>query len=463
MAGVSRVSRAALTACLTCPLCKGYFREASALADCGHTFCRDCIIKKIDEQGIESCPVCNAALGIAPEEKLRADPQIQAIRDKAFPPKIEVDASEAPTTELPTKIKERSISSLVKTPKMATQPTLKERRPYAARRKFTSHLFSVGKLPNNSEDHDQKTEMASAQKSTKMTTSANKKKNSADIFEDRQNCETIDNEELHKPLRSLVVASVKKSQKLSCLRESGKNRTTTEDSLRESPEEDSHDGITNPVWFSLVTSPNQVEAKRLPQLVKNFYRIGDGTIQVSSILKLIMKKLELASDVKVEILCHGKPVCPSTTLHCLLKQWLSRKPKYKVQRPLQPVPLISSPPPPPTSSLVWHSPVKGSVLQASPCGQVAKAATFVDKFKDELPPDVIAVMCALFKIDDKLQNDVEDALIAHGGIDALDHTKHLDEAAAGGHCFLILLPLLRSNIDLVAMLDRFNISKVFPW
>ncbi|KAI4984784.1 hypothetical protein ZWY2020_017414 [Hordeum vulgare] len=148
MAGVSRVSRAALTACLTCPLCKGYFREASALADCGHTFCRDCIIKKIDEQGIESCPVCNAALGIAPEEKLR------------------------------------------------------------------------------------------------------------------------------------------------------------------------------------------VEAKRLPQLVKNFYRIGDGTIQVSSILKLIMKKLELASDVKVEILCHGKPVCPSTTLHCLLKQWLSRKPKYKVQRPV---------------------------------------------------------------------------------------------------------------------------------
>uniref|UniRef100_A0A8I6XSF0 RING-type domain-containing protein n=1 Tax=Hordeum vulgare subsp. vulgare TaxID=112509 RepID=A0A8I6XSF0_HORVV len=334
MAGVSRVSRAALTACLTCPLCKGYFREASALADCGHTFCRDCIIKKIDEQGIESCPVCNAALGIAPEEKLRADPQIQAIRDKAFPPKTEVDASEAPTTELPTKIKERSISSLVKTPKMATQPTLKGRRPYAARRKFTSHLFSVGKLPNNSEDHDQKTEMASAQKSTKMTTSANKKKNSADISEDRQNCETIDNEELHKPLRSLVVASVKKSQKLSCLRESGKNRTTTEDSLRESPEEDSHDGITNPVWFSLVTSPNQVEAKRLPQLVKNFYRIGDGTIQVSSILKLIMKKLELASDVKVEILCHGKPVCPSTTLHCLLKQWLSRKPKYKVQRPV---------------------------------------------------------------------------------------------------------------------------------
>ena len=34
---VSRVPRAALDALLTCPLCKGYFREASAFAECGHT------------------------------------------------------------------------------------------------------------------------------------------------------------------------------------------------------------------------------------------------------------------------------------------------------------------------------------------------------------------------------------------------------------------------------------------
>uniref|UniRef100_M8C745 Polycomb group RING finger protein 3 n=2 Tax=Aegilops tauschii TaxID=37682 RepID=M8C745_AEGTA len=329
--GVSRVPRAALAAFVTCPLCKGYFREASAFAECGHTFCRDCILKKIGEEGIESCPVCNAALGIAPEEKLRDDPKIQAIRDHAFPPKAEVDASEAPSTTLPAKIKERSISSLVETQKMATQPTLTGQR--AARRKFMSHLFSVGKLPNKSEDYNQKTEMASAPKSTKVPTSANKKKNSADISEDGKNHETIDNEELHKPLRSLVVASANKSQTLSYLGESRKNKTTTEDSLRESPEADSDDGITTPVWFSLVTSLNQAEAKRLPQIKNNFYRIKDGTMQVSSILKLIMKKLELASDVKVEILCHGKPVCPSTTLHGLLKQWLRRKPKRRVQRP----------------------------------------------------------------------------------------------------------------------------------
>ena len=91
-----------------------------------------------------------------------------------FPPQTKVDASEAATITVPAKIEERSISSLVETPKMATQPTLTGQR--AARRKFMSHLFSVGKLPNKSEDHSQKTEIASAPKSTKVTTSANKKK-----------------------------------------------------------------------------------------------------------------------------------------------------------------------------------------------------------------------------------------------------------------------------------------------
>ena len=39
-------------------------------------------------------------------------------------------------------------------------------------------------------------------------------------------------------------------------------------------------------------------------------------------------------EMQVEIFCHGKPVCPSTTLPGLLKQWLNRKPKRRVQRPV---------------------------------------------------------------------------------------------------------------------------------
>ena len=55
----------------------------------------------------------------------------------------------------------------------------------------------------------------------------------------------IDKEELYKLLRSLVGSGAKKSQKSSSfLRGSRKNKTTTKDSLRESPEADSHDGIS---------------------------------------------------------------------------------------------------------------------------------------------------------------------------------------------------------------------------
>ncbi|KAF7067594.1 hypothetical protein CFC21_073464 [Triticum aestivum] len=358
--GVARVRRALLAPCVTCPLCDGYFREASAFTECGHTFCRECIMNKIDEEEIEACPVCDVALGITPEEKLRADISIQAIRNYLFPSKAEVDAFEAPTITLPAKRKERSISSLVETPKMATQTTLTGRRTKVARRTITSQTFSLSKLPNKSEDRDQMAEKASALKSTKMTTSANKKQNTVDISEDGKNRGTIDKEELEKPLRSLVVASAKKSQNpSSCSKESSEaltelrslvvasakksqnpsscpkeSKTTTEHTPRESPEADSHDGITTQVWFSLVTSPNQVEAKLLPQLEKNFYRIKDGTMRVSSILRLIMKKLELASDDKVEILCHDESVCPSTTLHGLLERWLSCKPKDEVLRPV---------------------------------------------------------------------------------------------------------------------------------
>jgi E3 ubiquitin-protein ligase DRIP len=36
-----------------------------------YAVCRECIMKKIDDEEIASCPVCHIDLGIAPEEKLR--------------------------------------------------------------------------------------------------------------------------------------------------------------------------------------------------------------------------------------------------------------------------------------------------------------------------------------------------------------------------------------------------------
>nr|XP_051229086.1 E3 ubiquitin protein ligase DRIP2-like [Lolium perenne] len=202
--GVVRRQRGALTARLTCPLCKDLFREACAFTECLHTFCRECIMKKIDDEEIDSCPVCNVYLGIALEEKLRPDLNLQSIRNKVFPLKTEASGSKDPTITSPAKRKERSLSL--------------------------------------------------------------------------------------------------------------------------------HDGITTPVWFSLVTSPNQLQDKLLPQMPKMYLRIKDRSMQICSILSYITKKLELASDDKLEILCNEWwPICPSTTLGCLLEQWLSSKLKQKVR------------------------------------------------------------------------------------------------------------------------------------
>ncbi|KAM0929666.1 hypothetical protein ACQ4PT_001677 [Festuca glaucescens] len=368
--GEVRRPRGALADRLTCPLCQDLFREASAFAECLHTFCRECIMKKIDDEEIDSCPVCNVYLGIAPEEKLRPDLNLQSIRNKVFPLKTEAAASKVPTITSPGNRKERSLSSLVvETPKIATQTSLTGQRIKAARRRTTSHLSSIisngtMKLLNNSEGRDQKTEKTTEPQSTKMTTSANKTQINADIVasnqpssEDRENHKRVDNEELQKPLNSLVAACGKRSLRLSIKRRNAaakEDRTKSTKAKLSTRKDDTvhklatadprqevvgstitgslHDGITTPVWLSLVTSPNQLQDKLLPQIPNIYLRIKDRCMQISSILSYVTNKLELASDDKLEILCNEWwPICPSTTLGCLLEKWLSSKPKQKVR------------------------------------------------------------------------------------------------------------------------------------
>uniref|UniRef100_J3LSP7 RING-type domain-containing protein n=1 Tax=Oryza brachyantha TaxID=4533 RepID=J3LSP7_ORYBR len=112
--GVRRVRRGALAACMTCPLCRGLLREATAITECLHTFCKECIMEKIDDEEVDCCPVCNINLGCDPEEKLRPDHNVQDIRNRVFPLKVrKVDTHKASTLTLPLKRKQRSLSSLV--------------------------------------------------------------------------------------------------------------------------------------------------------------------------------------------------------------------------------------------------------------------------------------------------------------------------------------------------------------
>ncbi|KAI4301931.1 hypothetical protein L6164_035165 [Bauhinia variegata] len=77
----------------------------------------------------------------------------------------------------------------------------------------------------------------------------------------------------------------------------------------------------SPIWFSLVASEDQKGDVPLPQISSCYLRIKDGTMPVSFILKYLIKKLNLASEAEVEIMCRGQPVLPSLQLHNLVDLW----------------------------------------------------------------------------------------------------------------------------------------------
>ncbi|KAG0572656.1 hypothetical protein KC19_VG114200 [Ceratodon purpureus] len=111
-----RVPKAPLSACLTCPLCSYLIREATTISECLHTFCRDCITLELSNGDSECCPMCQVGLGTLPLEKLRADHQLNDLKEKLFPtnpkkrkPSVSLDG---PETSNATKRKERSLYSL---------------------------------------------------------------------------------------------------------------------------------------------------------------------------------------------------------------------------------------------------------------------------------------------------------------------------------------------------------------
>ncbi|XWS46924.1 hypothetical protein CRYUN_Cryun14cG0109500 [Craigia yunnanensis] len=155
---VVKVRREAIAACMTCPLCNKLLRDATTISECLHTFCRKCIYDKIQEEELECCPICNIDLGCVPLEKLRPDHNLQDVRAKIFPlkrRKVRVPEVVPPVT-VPTRRKERSLSSLVvNAPKISTQTTMTGRRTKAVARKsgaLRGSSFSVEKPVKREED-----------------------------------------------------------------------------------------------------------------------------------------------------------------------------------------------------------------------------------------------------------------------------------------------------------------------
>ncbi|KAH7666076.1 E3 ubiquitin-protein ligase DRIP protein [Dioscorea alata] len=218
---VVRVRRDLVAACMMCPLCHKLLRDATTISECLHTFCRKCILKKLNEEEADYCPICNIDLGCIPVEKLRPDHNLQDIRAKIFPFKRrKVNAPEVtPSFSFPVIRKERSLSSLVvNTPRIATQNSLTGRRSKAVGRRAAAMRGpspTVTEVNKKENDSDGRAENSSSSETlSKMT--QNRRQNFAKAESsgqtNHQDSESgrdpfIDRAELWKPLNCLVEAA----------------------------------------------------------------------------------------------------------------------------------------------------------------------------------------------------------------------------------------------------------------
>ncbi|KAE8696939.1 E3 ubiquitin protein ligase DRIP2 [Hibiscus syriacus] len=223
---VVKVRREAIAACMSCPLCSKLVRDATTISECLHTFCRKCIYDKIEDEDLECCPICNIDLGSVPLEKLRPDHTLQDVRAKIFPLKRrkEKEPKALPPVTLPTRRKERSLSSLVvNAPKVSTQTTMTARRTQGFARKasaFRGSGFPVKKPVKRERDsvEDHQESASSPETLNKFTqnkrqfTSAERRQHTDKVENGRKSWDGIS--DLLKPLDCLVeVANRTKSLK----------------------------------------------------------------------------------------------------------------------------------------------------------------------------------------------------------------------------------------------------------
>ncbi|CAK8571840.1 unnamed protein product [Lathyrus sativus] len=80
--------------CLSCDLCNQLLIDATKIIDCFHTFCKECLDSKMEQEELECCPVCGIDLGTDPSTKMRADISLQNMRNRLFPVGKEKEAFE---------------------------------------------------------------------------------------------------------------------------------------------------------------------------------------------------------------------------------------------------------------------------------------------------------------------------------------------------------------------------------
>ncbi|KAL0903617.1 hypothetical protein M5K25_028008 [Dendrobium thyrsiflorum] len=369
-----RVQRKLLLACMTCALCHRLLRDATAISECLHTFCRKCIFDNLADEDADCCPICNIDLGCVPLEKLRPDHNLDDIRTKIFPYKRrKVNAPEVlPLMTLPIRRKERSLSSLVvDTPPIGTQTGLLGRRTKAAARKASTlrgsspltdeHAKKDGDnsehLTQNSSSPESLNKMSHSRRQN-SSNGVNDSQNSREIFVDKSSLQA---QVIIKAEKTVGFASdgyedkVKvqshpskpkfqdaKNSKASASSAAAKARRMHEVIRKRKVLRPSAQAVLDaadvgserrisPIWLSLVSLSEGEGDTMLPQISASYLRIREGNLPVTFLQKYLVKKLNLASEAEVEIACRGQPVNPALSFQDLTDQWLSSGPSQRIQ------------------------------------------------------------------------------------------------------------------------------------
>ncbi|GFS43475.1 hypothetical protein Acr_00g0085360 [Actinidia rufa] len=258
-----RIKARKLTRHLTCPLCETIFKEATTINECNHTFCEECIYKKVQE-GITSCPECNLDLSdLDPENYLRPDTMIRGLI-KAFL-QTSLSTEPPPTASVIESTNEGNASE------------------------------ADGKCKNLKKKRDKK------RKCRQFSSSQNKDKGT----------DEPDNEwdkSLESNIAGLCETVTSKEENIEDLSES---EVFNEDKKKSSS-----------VWFRLVPQADET-GHVYPMLANSYIYTKNGDANASIINKLLVKKLNLESEDEVEV-CFGKQIIIKKTLSNLMDDWVDR-------------------------------------------------------------------------------------------------------------------------------------------
>lgn len=92
---IPELNLAALAECLTCPLCKGIFRNPYTISECMDTFCKRCIFRFKDENSKKPfCPICKIDFNGKVLESLMPNSQLSLVINAFFPEFEVIDKEE---------------------------------------------------------------------------------------------------------------------------------------------------------------------------------------------------------------------------------------------------------------------------------------------------------------------------------------------------------------------------------